>query len=211
MEDQKIKRIRRKKQMSEENKETIENEAIDVKMIEEKGEATGIETIEVTELQEGNDIFLSHGYSNVKVTKNGKVTNVKLPIKSSGVTELIEEFKAREPKPPVEDVLVKKDSDQGKQMKLTENRWVKMPNLGDEKYVKELDKYESDLGVAILQKGLNVKLKNKAGEEITNPSEKIMMLKNMGFSGPQFSQVVTDIRNMTEWTEEELRDFFGQS
>ncbi|GAF89918.1 unnamed protein product, partial [marine sediment metagenome] len=84
-----------------------------------------------------------------------------------------------------------------------------VPNLGDEKYVKALNKYESDLGIAILQKGLAVKLLDKEGNEITNPDKKISMLKGMGMSGPQFTQVVQDIRCMTEWTEEEYVNYFG--
>ena len=178
---------------------------------EEKGKAEGIETLEITELQEGDTLFIAQGYSNVKVTQNGKVKNVKLPIKSSGVTELIEEFKEKEPKPPKIDQIVKKDSDIGKQLKLTKDTQVKVPDLADEKYVKALNKYESDLGIAILQKGLAVTLKDKEGNEITNPDKKISMLKGMGMSGPQITQVVQDIRSLTEWTEEELSSFFGQS
>ena len=52
---------------------------------------------------------------------------------------------------------------------------------------------------------------DKEGNEITNPDKKISMLKGMGMSGPQFTQVVQDIRNMTEWTEEEYVSFFGQN
>ena len=199
MEDESKSRTRRRK-VQEETEEP---------QIEEKGKAKGIETIEVTELQEGSDMFISQGYSNIKVTQNGLVKNVKLPIKSSGVTELIEEFKEKEPKPPLVDEIVKKDSEMGKQLKLTKDSQVKVPNLGDEKYVKALNKYESDLGIAILQKGLAVKLLDKEGNEITNPDKKISMLKGMGMSGPQFTQVVQDIRCMTEWTEEEYVNYFG--
>jgi len=194
----------RRRQVQE---ETEKNEP----QVEEKGKAEGIETVEITELQEGDNTFISNGYSNIKVTQNGQIKNIKLPIKSSGVTELIEEFKEKEPKPPLVNELVKKDSEEGKQMKLSENKWIKMPNLGDEKYVKALNKYESDLGIAILQKGLAVKLLDKEGNEITNPDKKISMLKGMGMSGPQFTQVVQDIRCMTEWTEEEYVSFFGQN
>jgi len=179
--------------------------------MQELGGSAGLETIELTELKEGEDTFLSYGYSNVKVTKNGKIVNVKLPIRSSGITELIEDFKEKEPKPPSKDVLVTPDSDQGKQMKISEKKWVKMPDLTDPAYVKAYGKYESDLGIAILLKGLAVTLKDKDGNEVTNSDRKIEVLKGMGMSGPQFTQVVQDIRSMTEWNEEELRSFFGGS
>jgi hypothetical protein len=212
----------RRKRIQEETSETeVKTEEatpeVEVKLeenlskVEEKGEASGIETIEVSTLTEGDDTFLSYGYSNVKVTKSGKVINVKLKIKSSGVTELIEEFKKKEPKPPTEEVRVMKDSDLGKQLKLTENRPVRMPNLADPKYVEALNEYESNLGIAILQKGLDVTMYSKEGKEITDSDKKIAILKSMGMSGPQFTQVIQDIRNMTEWTEEEMQSFFGQN
>lgn len=178
---------------------------------QETMEVRGVDVEEITTLQEGSDVFQSYGYSYLKITRNGKIKALKIPIKSSGVTELIEEWKKNEPKPPIQDVLVKKDSEEGKQMKLTENRWVKMPNLGDAKYVEALDVYQSNLGIAIVQKGLALKMKDKEGVEITNSDKKVDMLKGMGMSGPQFTQMVDDIRAMTEWTEEELVSFFGMN
>jgi hypothetical protein len=177
----------------------------------ETKEPVGIDVEELTELQEGTDAFQSYGYSYIKVTRNGETKALKIPIKSSGVTELIEEWKKNEPKPPVIDVLVTPDSEAGKQMKLREKRWCKMPNLSDEKYVEALDRYQSDLGMAIAQKGLALKMKDKEGNEITDPAQKTQLLKRMGMSGSQFSQMVNDIRIMTEWSEEELVSFFGMS
>lgn len=179
--------------------------------VKEIGGSSGLETIQITELREGEDTFLSFGYSNVKVTKSGKIINVKLPIRSSGITELIEDFKEREPKPPSKDVLVTPDSEQGRQLKLSEKRWIKMPDLSDPDYVKAYSKYESDLGIAILLKGLAITLKDREGNEVSDSNKKIEILKGMGMSGPQFTQVVQDIRSMTEWNEEELRSFFGGS
>lgn len=179
---------------------------VEVGKIDEK-----VHTKEISILSEGDDLFLSYGFSNVKVTKNGVVTNVKLRIKSSGVTELIEEFKAKEPKPPLMDEIVRKDSDMGRQLRLVKDSLVKVPNLGDPDYVKALDEYESQLGIAILQKGLDVEFKNKEGESVVDPDERLRILKSMGMSGPQFTQVVQDIRAMTEWTEEEMTSFFGKS
>jgi hypothetical protein len=174
-------------------------------------EVTGVDIEELTELQEGTDAFQSYGYSYVKITRNGEIKALKIPIRSSGVTELIEEWKKNEPKPPITDQLVTPDSEIGKQMKLAQKRWIKMPNLADEKYVEELDAYQSNLGMAIVQKGLALKMKDKEGNEITDGNKKTEVLKRMGLSGSQFSQMVNDIRTMTEWSEEELVNFFGMS
>lgn len=179
--------------------------------IEEKGKAEGVKTIEISELREGEDTFLSQGFSNIKVTKNGEITNLKLKIKSSGITELITDFKAKEPKPPVTDVLVLPNSEMGKEMKLAEKKWVKMPDLADEKYIEAFNKYESELGIAILLKGLDVVLYDRDGAIVTDSDRKLEILKNKEMSAPQFSQAVQDIRNLTEWTEEEHINFFGKN
>jgi len=179
--------------------------------IEETLKVTGIDVEELTSLKEGSDIFQSHGYSYVKITRDGKSKALKVPIKSSGVTELIEEWKKNEPKPPVHDVLVQKDSEIGKQMKLTDKKWVRMPNLSDPQYQEALEKYQANLGMAIVLKGLALQMLDKDGKEVTDPDKKISILRGMGLSGPQFTQVVEDIRAMTEWSEEELVNFFGMS
>lgn len=180
-------------------------------VIEETLKVTGIEVEELTSLKEGSDIFQSHGYSYVKITRDGKSKALKVPIKSSGVTELIEEWKKNEPKPPIADVLVQKDSEQGKQMKLTEKKWIRMPNLADPAYLEALEAYQANLGIAIVLKGLALQMLDKEGKEVTDPDKKIAILRGMGLSGPQFTQVVEDIRAMTEWSEEELVSFFGMS
>jgi hypothetical protein len=164
----------------------------------------------ITEIKLGEDLFKSGGYSIVKVTKGGEVIPLKIPIKSSGITELIEEFKAQEPKPPTTKELVKADSELGRSMGLNKNTWVKMPDLSDPDYVKKRDRYESDLGIAIVLKGLDVKL-TKDGREITDKQEKINALKDEGMSGEQFTQIVKDIRELTTWSQEEREDFFDVS
>lgn len=178
---------------------------------EQVQEVKGIDHVDLKELVEGEEVFSSRGYSNVKVTKAGKVHCTKIPIKSTGVTELIEEFRKKEPKPPSTPVFVSKDSEEGKQMKLTENRWVKMPDLTDAKYLEKKEQYEGDLGIAILAKGIDLPFKDKDGKEITDQTQRVQILKSFGLSSDQFAQIVEDIRSLTMWSEQELMDFFGVS
>jgi len=174
-------------------------------------EKQSIETVELTEFTEGADTFSSKGFSCVKVTKDGKAKSVKIPIKSTGVTELIEDFRKKEPKPPSTPVLINKDSEEGKQMKLTENRWVKMPDFTDAKYIERKEAYEGDLGIAILAKGVDAPFKDKDGALITDQDARVKVLKSLGLSSDQFAQIVEDIRALTQWSEQELMDFFGMS
>ncbi len=170
-----------------------------------------IETKYVTEIVVDDDLFRSNGFSSIKVTKSGKIYELKVPVKSSGITELIEEFKRKEPKPPVIRELVKQDSDLGKNMGLSKNTWVKLPDLSDVEYIKAREKYESELGIAIVLKGLDIEIKDKEGNILTDRDVKIQALKGMGMSGEQFSQIVKDIRELTQWTAEERDNFFALS
>lgn len=177
----------------------------------EQEQEIGLKTIDLTELVEGDDVFNSRGYSNVKVTKDGEVVSVRIPIKSTGITELIEEFRKKEPKPPSVPILINKDSDEGKQMRLTRNEWVRMPDLTDKKYVEQKEQYEGDLGIAILAKGIAIPFVDKNGKPVEDQSEKVRLLKDKGLSSDQFAQIVEDIRALTQWSEKELLDFFGVS
>lgn len=163
----------------------------------------------VKEIRMDDSLFQSNGHSNVKVTKEGEIFILQLPIKSSGITELIEEFKRHEPRPPVIDEHVKADSDLGKRMGLNKNQWVKMFNLTDDDYIKERERYESELGLAIVIKGLDIELTDADGNVVKDREEKIKVLRSVGMSGEQFTQIVGDIRGLTQWSQEEKEDFFG--
>ena len=73
-----------------------------------------IETI--TELIEGDNVFESHGYAEVKVTRKGKPQKIKLPIKSHGVSEFQEKLAAKAPQPPTTFETIRKGSEEGKSM-----------------------------------------------------------------------------------------------
>ena len=170
-----------------------------------------VKSIELTDLTEGSDVFSSQGFSSVKVTKDGEAQIVRIPIKSTGITELIEEFRKKEPKPPAVPVLVNKDSEEGKAMKLTANQWTKMPDFTDSKYLEKKEQYEGDLGIAILAKGIALPFKDKEGKPIEDQNKRVQILKDLGLSSDQFAQIVEDIRSLTQWSEQELLDFFGVS
>jgi len=174
-------------------------------------EAPLLEVVNLTEFTEGDEVFSSKGFSTVKVTKGGQVKSVKIPIKSTGVTELIEDFRKKEPKPPSIPQLINKDSDEGKQMKLTANQWVRMPDFTEPKYLERKEAYEGDLGIAILAKGVDAPFKDKDGGLIEDQDERVKILKSLGLSSDQFAQIVEDIRALTQWSEQELMDFFGVS
>ena len=166
-----------------------------------------IEEISITEFIEGESLFSSSGISKVKVTKNGVIKIIKVPIQSTGVSELIDTYKEKEPKPPKVQSFVTPDSDVGKALGITKKNAVWHFDFTDEKYIKLKEEHDSDLGMAILMRGLAVELKDKEGNIITDFKRKIEILKSAGMSGEQFSQVVQDIQSLTKWSEEERQSF----
>lgn len=167
-----------------------------------------IELTDVTELVEDNKIFESHGYSDLKVTQGNKVVTKRLPIKSSGISEFIDRFTRKNaPTPPEMAKVVHPNSELGKELNLRKSTAVKMFDLTDQGYIDEMGKFESDLGLKIVLMGLNVTFKDKEGNVIEDDDKKIDILKSQGLSSEHFTQVVQDIRRLTQWEDEKQNDF----
>lgn len=177
--------------------------------MEEEKLTEKIEKIDITEFVEGDSIFSSSGISKVKVTKNGVSKILKIPIQSTGVSELIDTFREKEPKPPKVQSFVTPESDVGKALGITKKNAVWHFDLTDEKYLKAKEEHDSNLGMAILMKGLAVEIKDKDKNVVIEFNKKIQILKSMGMSGDQFSQMVRDIQDLTRWTEVERENFLG--
>ena len=167
-----------------------------------------METKKITELIEGESLFTSNGVSNIKITKNGQVVCLEVPIISSGITELVDSFDKNAPKPPVKDVKITPDSPMGKDMGVTKNEWIKIRDISDLEYLEKKQKHESSLGIAIVLKGMAVEIKDKEGNLVEDADKKIEIMRNTGMSGEQFSQIVADIQSLTKWSEEERKNFF---
>jgi len=172
--------------------------------VEEKNK---IEKIDIIEFVEGDSIFSSNGISKVKVTKNGITKILNIPIQSTGVSELIDTYKEKEPKPPKVQSWVNVDSTLGKALMLSKKTACWHFDFTDENYIKAKEEHDSDLGMAILMRGLAVEIKNKSGDVESNFKKKIEILKSMGMSGEQFTQIVNDIQSLTRWTEVERINF----
>jgi len=176
-----------KKEISEENRDILE--------------------INIEELVEGNNIFESRGISKLKVTHDGEVKILNIPIKSSGVSELIDEIRKGKPQPPIINMIVRPSDPLFKELRLARKQHVKTFDLTDEKYLKELEDYNTDLGLKIVLQGLNFNIKDKEKNIVEDGDKKIKILRSMGITGSQFTQLVNDITSLTQWEEEKESDF----
>lgn len=188
--------------------------------------AKALKTVRIDKIKVGETSFFSKGLSKIKITdvvinmekdeETGEEKSVEeeeiicyeLPIRSTGISDLIDTFNKDAPKPPSMKYLAKPDCPVGKEMKLNKNQWIQMPDFTDENYKSELESHNSDMGTAMIMKGLNVTFYDRDDNPIEDETEKIKKLKDMGFSGEHLTQIVEDITSLTKWSEDEKNDFF---
>uniref|UniRef100_A0A6H1ZS39 Uncharacterized protein n=1 Tax=viral metagenome TaxID=1070528 RepID=A0A6H1ZS39_9ZZZZ len=169
-----------------------------------------IQTVDLDQLVEGNNIFESKGFSYLKVTQGQIIKRIAIPIKSSGVSEMIDEFeREKKPLPPKKRELIKKDSDVGKEMRLMKNEWAWVFDFADEKYLSDIGKYQSDLGLKVVMLGINLPIRDKDGNDITDDDRRLQVLKKMGLTGEHLTQLVKDIQSLTQWQEDKDNDFLA--
>ena len=168
-----------------------------------------IPTIALEELREGNSMFESTGTSHIKVTHGGEVKRLAIPIKSSGVSELVDEFNRQAPQAPKIYKVVHPNDEAYSELRLTKKQHVQTFDLTDSDYLSALEKHNTNLGLKIVLKGLNMPIKDKEGKAIEGEDRKIDVLRSMGISGEQFSKLVEDISSLTKWQEDRDDDFLS--
>lgn len=166
----------------------------------------------ISRLKAGESVFKSTGISYVKVSNEGEIECLEIPIRSTGVSELIDRFQRKAPQPPIERVLVDPANDKdglAKELGLAKKTWISIPNYSDRDYIERKDKHDSDMGIAIVIQGLDIELVDENDKPIEDDDKKVNVLKSMGLTGEQFSQLVGDITSLTRWSEDEKIDFFA--
>lgn len=164
----------------------------------------------ISELVEGQNLFDSRGYSVVKVTKNGEIKLLKLPIKSTGVAEFQESLSGKAPRPPVTFEVVKKNSPEGKALGLTHDRLVHVFDTTDEKYVDALSKHNQEFAWQVVIFALDLEWKKKDGSICQTYEEKRAVLKSNGITGNHVDQIFIDVKRLTE-LQGEQEDFLAGS
>lgn len=169
--------------------------------------------LKLKELRAGADVFRSHGVSFLKVTTGGEAVALEIPVRSTGVAEVIERFRETEPKPPSKAELIHADSPVGRQMKMApgQKQWVKMPDFSDPDYLAKRQQYEQEMSMDVIIQGLDIPLCDKDGVEIKDRLLKIEMLKGLGMSMSHFAQIVEDIQNLTTMSDQDRERFFDKS
>ena len=156
--------------------------------------------MKISKITRKDKLFESSGYSKLKVTKKGKAQILEIPIKSSGVQDLIDEFTRKVPPPKAPRIrqYIRPNSMEAKQSGLSGFQWVY--DLTDEKYKKALDEYNMKLGWKVILAGLDLEIEGETDEE------KIKTLQEAGITDNHIKQLVEDIQNLTKIENEELEE-----
>lgn len=168
------------------------------------------EMVAVSELVEGAGAFDSSGISVVKVTKGGDAGELRLPIKSTGLTEYQETLTARAPRPPTKKELIKKGSDDGKALGLPHDQMVIMFDLTDEGYIDRQQKHIEDFNWRVAVFALDVTWTKKDGSIAESYEDKKLILQSNRITGHQINKIFSDVQALTQFAEDR-EDFLSGS
>lgn len=158
----------------------------------------------------GDFSFFSWGYSEpLKITRNGKVEFVRIPIKSFGIADITEAYQANMPSPPTSRVLIKKGSPEARELGLNHDKYVDVANEADPKYLADKRKHDNELGQETVLRGIGIDLywEGKVvlkGTDMKKPNEIIdrelalKAFRKMGFTLSHFTSIVKSIRELTQ-------------
>lgn len=164
----------------------------------------------ITELVEGANLFESKGYSILKVTKGGIEKHLKLPIRSTGVADFMEQLRGKAPRPPVSWQIIKRDSPEGKELGLSHDRKVQVFDTTDERYIDSLEKHNQDFTWAVAIYALDLPWKISSGADAQTIEDKKRILKTNGITWSHINKIFADVQALTRM-EEERADFLPES
>jgi len=164
----------------------------------------------ISELIEGERLFDSHGYSIIKITKDGVSESVKIPIKSTGVAEYQTKLEGKAPRPPVTREHTRKNSKDGKALGLPHDRISIVYDFADEAYIDKLEAHNQELAWKVAIFALDMMLKKKDGSIAQNYAEKKAILKSSGITLHQINRIFKDVNALTLFAEDR-EDFLSGS
>ncbi len=157
----------------------------------------------VGSLQGGASLFDSRGFSRVKVTRDGTEEILELPIRSSGIWEIMEEMSRRAPRPPFRAEWVASDSDLGRQLGLDRDRPVLAFDTTDSDYLERLAAHHQEVLWRVLVAGMDLPFLDGDGRELAGLDDRRRVLRDSGLTQHQAERIFRDIQNLTRLEEEE--------
>ena len=137
-----------------------------------------------------------------------------LPITTARLDGVRKQFsKDKAPRPPVRELYISHESDEGRGLGLTKPQVCSVPNFADEAYVREHEEFSERIAWAMVAEALDVPLYTVDGSGqpllAKTTEEKISALRAAGFTTAQILQVMSDVGRISAFSEDERRSFFA--
>ena len=158
----------------------------------------------------GETSFKSRGVSMLRIADSGQAYDLPIPIQSIGVLEAADAVNRRRPKAPVKQVLIRKDTPAGRAMGLAADEVHQVTDNTDDGYLKQMEKWRSDVMWACILPGLDMEFVDPAGKVITDEQRIIDALVAAGITGHHIDQLTKDIGALTKAAEGNA-DFLSES
>lgn len=155
--------------------------------------------------------LVSKGTVAIWVNNENGETPIELPITSEGVLELRDELIMRKPSPPRRALVVKADSDIGRELGLTEDTVKLVIDEADEQYLKRSNEYSIEFMWQIILKGLDMEFTDKKGKALHNSEDKKAVLLLNGLTLAHLETLFNAILKLGEAKEEELEEFIQRT
>ncbi|MBW1713250.1 MAG: hypothetical protein JRJ59_08915 [Deltaproteobacteria bacterium] len=160
----------------------------------------------VAAIQAGETLFDSWGISRIKVTRQDRAEALEIPIRSTGIWELMDSLASQAPRPPARAEWIAADSDLGRQLGLDRDRSVLVFDTTDPDYLARLAGHHQEVLWRVLLAGLDLPILDEEGQPVADLSRQREILKANGLTEHQAEKIFKDIQALTR-LEEEIEDF----
>lgn len=175
-----------------------------------------VKEITLGKLRAGEQPFSAWGYSILRVSRGEEIVNIKVPIKSIGVSEVSDRISRKSPVPPITKRYLQPTSEEGKSLGLKAPRVIEVENYADATYKEQLTEHNRMSAYRLVLAGLALDIEDTDGTKVVesistthstrviDEDKAIEILKSQGISAEHFSQLYDDIKALTEKEKERI-------
>lgn len=134
-----------------------------------------------------------------------------LPITSEGVLELRDELLYHKPIAPKKALVIKADSEIGRELGLQDDEVKLVQDEADENYIAQLNEYHTEMLWQIVIKGLDIDFSDKRGKPVTDYEERKAVLILNGITVEHLNTIFNAILRLGKRHEEDLEEYIQRS
>jgi hypothetical protein len=167
--------------------------------------AKQIREVNIEDLED-DAAFAAWGYVPLKVQRGDEVLAVKVKI-TSVPQETIDDLRKKAPKPPSKTVMLDPSNPEHSAMGITSRQKGILPDWNDAEYTQAREEYDLTFRREVVGRGVASNLKLKTGQPALTSEERYRALEERGLSGVHFSEIASQILQLTQWSEDERANF----